>query len=245
MRRWAFLMLLAFSSVAVAQVPKQPTAPRENPSSPTQKSDAEPESKPLVVYKPPPRGAPARRIGGGTRSAGGAATTVAVLVPEDVGLTLEEQPDLFWFLAQPSRVRVEVALIQGMSPAAVKEVSLEGVQSAGVQRFSLREHGVRLAEGTDYEWSVAVVPDEGARSADIYSAGAIRRVAPDAALSEELGGLSGLARARVLAQAGIWYDALGTLSQALETGADPRIREARADLLQQVGLAEAAAFERR
>jgi hypothetical protein len=241
-RSWTLALLLAWAGVAVAQAP---TAPHESPPPPTQKTDAAPKSEPPVIYKPPPRGAPSRRVGGGTRGEGGTATTVAVLAPEDLGLTLEEQPDLFWFISQPSRVRVEVALIQGMSPAPVKEVSLEGVQSAGVQRFALREHGVRLAEGTDYEWSVAVVPDEGARSADISSTGVIRRVAPEAALSQKLGGLSGTARASALAEAGIWYDAFGALSRALETSADPRIRAARADLLQQVGLAEAAAFERR
>jgi hypothetical protein len=232
MRRWALVILLAWGGVALAQTPKQTPAPPPAP-------------EPVVVYKPPPRGAPARRVGGGTRGAGGTATTIAVLAPEAVGLTLEEQPDLFWFISQPSRVRVEVALIEGTSPAPVKEVSLEGVQSAGIQRFALREHGVRLDEGTDYEWSVAIVPDEAARSGDIFSTGAIRRVTPDAALSEKLKGLSGIARASALAEAGIWYDALGTLGRALETGADPRIRAARADLLQQVGLAEAAAFERR
>jgi hypothetical protein len=92
---------------------------------------------------------------------------------------------------------------------------------------------------------VAVVPDEAARSADVFSAGAIRRVAPESALSEKLKGLSGIARASALAEAGIWYDALGVLGLALETSPDPQVRAARADLLQQVGLAEAAEFERR
>ena len=248
--RWALAMLLASGAVAFADAPKDtrkdaPTPPREGAASTAQKPAAPPRAEPVVVYKPPSRGAPARRVGGATRGAGGGVPRVAVLAPEGLGLTLEEQPDLYWFISQPSMVRIELVLIQDTSPAPVTEVELAGVQSAGIQRFSLREHGVKLAEDTDYEWSVAIVPDDEARSADVFSSGAIRRVAPDAPLSTRLGGLTGMERVRALAEAGIWYDALGALGRDLDARADPAARRARADLLEQVGLAEAAEYERR
>ena len=128
----------------------------------------------------------------------------------------------------------------------MKEVVLRGAESAGIHRFSLREHGVKLVEGTDYEWSVAIVPDADGRSADILSGGALRRVAPDPALAARVKGLAGTPRAAALAEAGIWYDALAALGSQLEANpADAAAKRARADLLDQVGLKDAAAFERR
>ena len=230
--------------VLVAAVPLSVDAAEKKPAKTTSPSKTTAE-KP--VYKPPLRGAPAGRIGGGTRGTTERESfSLLVLAPDHVGYTLEEQPDLYWFISRPSAVRIELTLIDGRSPAPTKEVVLKGAQSAGIQRFSLREHGVRLAEGTDYEWSVAVVPDTESRSADILSGGALRRVAPEAALAARLPALSGTARAAALAEAGIWYDALAVLGRLADASPqDAAARRARADLLDQVGLKEAAAFERR
>lgn len=238
---WALAIFLAWGGVALAQATKDaPPQSKQGASSATTKA------APAVAYKPPARGAPQRRVGGASRGASGTAPSVAVLAPDHVGLTLDEQPDLYWFISGPSPVRIELTLIDGKSPAPMKEVVLKGAESAGIHRFSLREHGVRLVAGTDYEWSVAVVPDADARSADILSGGAVRRVAPDPALAAKLRGLAGTPRAAVLAEAGIWYDALAALGKQVDANPmDRATRRARADLLDQVGLKEAAAFERR
>jgi hypothetical protein len=53
------------------------------------------------------------------------------------------------------------------------------------------------------------------------------------------------ARAGVFAEAGIWYDALASMSSDIDSHPDDRaMRERRAASLDQAGLAEAAAFER-
>jgi hypothetical protein len=238
---WAIAVFLAWGGIALAQAPKDaPAPPREGASTAPSKA------APAVAYKPPARGAPQRRVGGASRGAAATAPEVAVLAPDHVGLTLEEQPDLYWFISKPSTVRIELTLIHGDSPAPTKEVTLKGAESAGIQRFPLREHGVRLAEGTDYEWSVAVVPDTEGRSADIVSGGALRRVAPGPALAAKLRGLAGTARAAALAEAGIWYDALAAQGRQLDANpSDREARRARAELLEQVGLKDVAAFERR
>jgi len=249
-RPWALVLFLAWGGIALAQAPKDAPAPPGAPG-PTAPAKAGAPSTaaiaaPAVAYKPPARGAPQRRVGGASRGTSATAPGVSVLAPDHVGYTLEEQPDLYWFITRASPVRIELTLIDGKSPSPAKEVVLQGAQSAGIHRFSLREHGVRLAPDTDYEWSVAVVPDADNRSADILSGGALRRVAPDPALAARLQGLEGTARAAALAEAGIWYDALATLGRQLESRPLEReAREARAGLLDQVGLREAAAFERR
>lgn len=238
---WMLALVLAWGGMALAQAPKdapaQPAA--AGPSAATR-------AAPAVAYKPPSRGAPQRRVGGASRGATATAPGVSVLAPDHLGYTLEEQPELYWFISRPSPVRIELTLIDGKSPSPTKEVVLKGAESAGIHRFSLREHGVRLAPDTDYEWSVAIVPDADNRSADVLSGGALRRVAPDAALAAKLQNLAGTARAAALAEAGIWYDALATLGRQLEAQPpDLAAKAARADLLDQAGLKEAAAFERR
>jgi hypothetical protein len=238
----ALALFLALGGIALAQ------APKEAPATPggAGTSTATPKTAPAVAYKPPARGAPQRRVGGASRGATATAPGVSVLAPDHLGYTLEEQPDLYWFISHPSPVRIELTLIDGKSPSPAKEVVLKGAESAGIHRFSLRDHGVRLAPDTDYEWSVAIVPDADNRSADVLSGGALRRVTPDASLAAKLQGLAGTARAAALADAGIWYDALATLGRQLEAQPpDLAARSARADLLDQVGLKEAAAFERR
>lgn len=239
---WALALFLAWGGIALAQAPKEAPAAPGVAGTPAAATKA----APAVAYKPPARGAPQRRVGGASRGASATAPGVSVLAPDHVGYTLEEQPDLYWFISRASPVRIELTLIDGRSPSPTKEVVLKGAESAGIHRFSLRDHGVRLAPDTDYEWSVAIVPDADNRSADVLSGGALRRVAPDAALASRLQGLAGTARAATLAGAGIWYDALATLGRQLEARPQDRAaRDARADLLDQVGLKEAAAFERR
>jgi hypothetical protein len=239
---WALALILAWGGIALAQAPKDAPPPKAAAGAPSPPAKA----APAVAYKPPARGAPQRRVGGASRGVATTAPVVSVLAPDHVGYTLEEQPDLYWFISRPSPVRIELTLIDGRSPAPTKEVVLKGAERAGIQRFSLREHGVRLAPDTDYEWSVAIVPDAENRSADVLATGALRRVAVDPSLAARLPGLAGTARAAALADAGIWYDALATLGrQADADPADLAARRARADLLDQVGLKDAAAFERR
>src|SRR5688500_3365188 len=52
-----------------------------------------------AVYQPPRKGAPAPglRRGGGTRGMNKSVPVISLLAPEHVGLTLQEQPVLYWF----------------------------------------------------------------------------------------------------------------------------------------------------
>jgi hypothetical protein len=93
---------------------------------------------------------------------------------------------------------------------------------------------------------VAVVADPAQRSRDVVAGGAVQRIEPPAALAQRLAGAGDDARAAVLAAEGIWYDALAALSEPLAARpGDAALRERRAAVLEQVGLAEVAAFERR
>ena len=69
----------------------------------------------IVTYKPPKRGAPGGREGAGTR---GLQTlpTLAILTPKDhTGLTVQEQPVLYWYLSQETQHPVDIILTDRQS----------------------------------------------------------------------------------------------------------------------------------
>jgi hypothetical protein len=201
----------------------------------------------LPVFVPPNRGAPKTRVGGATRGKQLPGTpSVAALVPEEGGLTVEAQPVLYWYLSESTTSRVDVTIVDEASVTPLLETTIQGPLAPGVHAIRLADHGVSLAPGINYQWFVALVPDSEKRSNDVIAGGSIERVAPPEPLREQLAAAAAEpARSSVLAEAGIWYDALDAMSRAVE--ASPRNSEARdtwAALLEQVGLTEVARVER-
>ncbi|MEW6219666.1 MAG: DUF928 domain-containing protein [Thermodesulfobacteriota bacterium] len=196
-----------------------------------------------IVYQPPRRGAPRARIGGATRGSHGSQPVVAVLAPDHVGLTSQDQPDLFWYISQPVTQPVELAIIDPERPAPLLEERLDGVPRAGIQRWRLAGHSLRLAPGKEYQWSVAMVLDPAHRSQDLVAGGMIERLPPDptAAPPPAPTALAAVA----YAQEGVWYDALTCLANLADRlPDDPAPRLLRAELLDQIGLPELATLER-
>ncbi len=197
------------------------------------------------VYRPPRRGAPAVRISGSTRGNGDIWPTVCVIVPEHTGLTTMAQPSLFWYLSESTVARFEFALIDDQSITPILEIDLDPTRQTGVHRLRLSEHGIVLSPGVEYQWSVALVPDPKQRSNDIIASGRIERAKPSRRLASQLGKASREELPYIYARAGFWYDTLSALSNLIETKpTEARLREHRATLLEQVGLAEVAAYER-
>jgi hypothetical protein len=194
-----------------------------------------------VQYTPPAKDLAPRRVGGNTRGLPEAMPAVAVLAPDHLALTVSERPTLFWYLSAPTTARIELVVVDPRDARPVVEAVVAG-ERAGIQAFSLAERGVRLEPGVAYEWSVAVVADPAQRSRDVVAGGAVQRIEPSAALQSRLAGAGEGQRAVVLAAAGIWYDALAALSAGPDDAAS---RARRAAVLEQAGLPEVAAFERR
>ena len=185
-----------------------------------------------VSYKPPLRGAPATRVGGGTRSVGAQALTVNVLAPNETGFTTRDKPTVYWYVSESLNTPVELTLtttepLKDAVPTAL-ELTLQPPIAKGVHALRLGDHGVTLKPGVEYQWFVAVVGNPAQRSNDVVAGGGIKRIAPAEAAAD-----------------GVWYDALDRLSQQISANpADARLRQQRAALLEQVGLREAAAFDR-
>ena len=197
-----------------------------------------------MKFRPPATGAPSVRVTGGSRGTGDTSVTLDVLAPDDIGLTTQEQPSLFWFQSRPSRAKFELTVLQENKVKPLVQISGEEAGKAGIQRLKLSEHGAKLVPGVEYQWIVALVTDPDNRSTDLIASGVIKRVAPGVELNEKIAQAAPPALAAVYADAGIWYDTLAALSDQIERAPkDNALRQARADLLRQVGLKAAAESE--
>jgi hypothetical protein len=224
-------LLLGCLPVMPVHAAEQPEA-TPPPSSLIKKQD-----KAALVYKPPKRGSPAVRVGGATRGAGDPLPVLHVLAPDHIGMTVQQQPVFQWYLSKPARVRFEFALVSEDSIDPVLERDFGTVHSRGIQQLDLADTDIVLEPGVPYQWSVALIPDEQARSGDVVASGMIERIAVSKELAARLAGASEYEQAMACAEAGIWYDALSMLSKLIaEDPANATLRMQRAALLEQVGL---------
>jgi hypothetical protein len=197
-----------------------------------------------VLFVPPDRGAPEVRVSGGTRGTLNDGLRIDVLSPAQTGLTIQEQPTLYWYSSAPIRAGTRVSIVVDETNKTVLDAAVSGPMPAGVHAFGLRGTPVRLALNAEYQWSVTAELSPTEPSRNIVTSGMIRRVAPPGATS----GTSPRASAEGCAEyarAGLWYDALDAISASIQHAPeDGRLRLLRSELLQQVGLADAAAADR-
>ena len=192
---------------------------------------------PPVVYVPPHRGAPSTRVGGATRGPWGESLNLAVFAPNHTGLTTREQPSLYWFVSKPISHPIELTLVDPRVVKPVLEIRLPLPLPAGVHRFDLADHGIRLDQGVVYRWFVAVVADVDRRSRDAVAGGTIERVEPSSELRAKLAQVSPGALPALYASEGLWYDAISAISDLIEAAPeDSSLRDGRVSLLSQVGL---------
>lgn len=198
-----------------------------------------------AAYLPPSRGAPASRVGGGSRATGLTPVKLSVIAPEHTGLTTRNQPTLYWYLSRPVDARLDVTVIDDRKIDPLLEQVIGIPESAGIQSLDLASVGTALEPGIEYRWFVSLTPDEKQRSSDIVASGTIEYSKPDAALEKRIAGADELAMARIYAEDGIWYDAIDSLSLAIQQNPeDSGLHAQRAALLEQVGLDAAAAYDR-
>ncbi len=227
-------MTLLLSSPVWSQNP----ATGSRASSPAKPTNAPPR---IIVYKAAAGEALGARLTGGSRGSGDASVRLDVLAPDQTGLTTQEQPSLFWYQSKPAAASFELTLLEENKVKPVLQVKLNRSANAGIQRLKLSDHGIKLEKGIEYRWVVALITDPANRSSDLVASSFIERVDPPKDLQEKLATANPEARPALYAAAGIWHDALATLSDLID--AKPKsemLHTERADLLRQVGLAAAA-----
>lgn len=190
------------------------------------------------VYKPPMRGAPAGRLGGGTRG-DAQHPRVCVLAPDHVGFTVQEQPCFYWYLSSLTSHPIEFTLIENRAINPVLEKRIPCPAQPGIQKISLENlsEGVSLRKGFRYKWYVSIILDQDHRSKDIISGADIELVSPDESFERKLETADRTLLPHIYAEQGIWYDAVEAVSDLIEKHpGNSDWRKMRASLLEQVGL---------
>jgi hypothetical protein len=195
-------------------------------------------------YKPPPRGAPGGRVGGasrGTIKVTVALPTIDLLAPDGhTGLTTSATPALYFFVSQPSAWPTQFTISTTGQPNPILEVNIPAPRQRGIYSVRTADYHIRLEPGVVYTWSVSVILNPKARSRDIVASASLLRTAADPVLEVSLLGAPPHRRAVLLAQAGLWYDAVATAAEAAAFD-----RHAALDaLMSEVGLVEPARYDR-
>lgn len=199
---------------------------------------------PKVRFRPQTAAGESVRVTGGSRGTGPEAVALDVLAPDEVGITTQEQPSLFWFQSKPANARFELTLLQDNKVKPIVDVQVDRATKAGVQRLKLSDQSVKLTPGVEYQWVVALITDPDNRSKDLVASGVIKLTEPSVDLKEKLAKADAASLPAIYAEAGIWYDALAALSDQIDASPDNQtLRQSRADLLRQVGLKTAADAE--
>lgn len=220
-------------------------APAPSPDPGVSVSQADP-AKTMPVYKPPLRGAPGGRVGGGTRGIVEKQVRLSVLAPNHVGLTVRAQPDLYWFISGETACPIEFTITEIRAAKPLLEKRLDTPPRAGIQCIRLKDLALSLKQDVPYQWFVVAVVDPNRRSKDILSGGAVQFVASPPALREKLRKAGKNNAVYVYAEEGLWYDAIAAVSDLIQASPkDPLLRKKRAALLQQAGLHEAAEFDQK
>lgn len=174
MSRVILALMIMFCGPAIAEQNDQSEAPADGP-----------------VFVPPAIGAPAERLGAGTRDVVGTSDTIILLVPQGGGLTTSGTPPLIWHLSSGFSGKMTTQIsAPDFSGVVLEQI---GPLPKGYYSLDLRRSDFRLEEGVIYVWKVTLT-EENLMVAVAESL--VERVSPTA---EEPG------------QAGIWFDVLAPL----------------------------------
>ena len=141
----------------------------------------------------------------------------------------------------------QTPLIDDKGEQPLIEYAVANASGPAVHRIDLASHKVQLKPDVEYQWSISVVPNPNERSSDVMAGGALKRVGVPQSIAARRAQTTDKAQlARLYASAGIWYDAIALYSELIEQRpGDRALRESRAALLEQVGLKDVAAYDRR
>jgi hypothetical protein len=197
------------------------------------------------LYRPPQRGAPGGRVGGGTRGPSTDIPLMWALVPDHVGLSAEAQPQLVWYLSKMTASPLELTIIDEAGVTPIIEKRLSSPTEPGFHIIRLADYNLKLEKGKTYQWFVSLITDPEHRSTDIIAGGMIQVGDVPVMLGEDARKANPADAARIWAQAGFWYDAMGGISTNIQNNSsDSEMHNLRASLLEEVGLDAPAQVDR-
>jgi hypothetical protein len=191
-----------------------------------------------ISYKPPPHGAPGRRVAGAARGAAAALPTIDLLAPDGhAGETASATPVLYYFASGPVGSPMQLTISAPRQPRPLVEADIPAPGAAGLYALRLADFHTQLIPGVVYTWSVSIIVDRKVRANDVVASASLLRMLPDPAVEAALRNSPPTRRAALLAQAGLWYDAVAAAAETKDPAIDA--------LMDQVGLEAPAKSDRR
>ncbi len=209
--------------------------------------------------------------GGCEQSSIPAEDLVTLLIPSKdyIGQTTSSHPTFFWYLSQPVSLPMQFTLRESGVSQPLYQKQIDSPKP-GIIQLEIPKDRKGLVAGKSYGWSVTLVCNAKRPSVNPFFYSWIERVPTTPALEQKLaltnsnsntatqmllsekssGDRNSLLkamreRASIYAQAGLWYDALATLSKAqTANSSESYVREDFLSLLDQVGLTEVVKQER-
>ncbi len=196
-------------------------------------------------YSPTDRTRPQRTQGGGSRGCVNAEpVSLQLLVPEENNSrTVSSHPTLSWYISAVPSTPLEFALVEeGVAkPILVKRLP---VKNAGLMQFKLPEDVSGLQIGKEYRWTVSLICNPERPSQSTYARAWIERSSVSSSLDKNLASKSSYDKALAYIKAGIWYDAIASITEPQLSGSDLTLASNLfKDLMQQAGIKESGAIK--
>lgn len=192
------------------------------------------------AFKAPNRGEAPPSAGGATRGQTCLKdiTKFKSLIPGKLpGLTTNARPTFYWHLPEGPATKANFLLLANKDQDVVYETTVDLPAKAGVMSFTLPKDAPALAPNQQYHWFLVAQCNQKNLSANPSVEGWIERVELEPGLMQQIETADLATRATLLANNGIWYDALAASAQLRTQQADSKeAKAAWAKLLQSVGL---------
>ena len=178
--------------------------------------------------------------GGSCSADGGSKLEIVPLVPTTkIGLTVAAKPTFFFQVSKSAAKEAKFSLLNQEGDETIYEKMFLLTSTGGVMSITLPEDAQALEVNKEYHWSVEVACNNGdgdpGRNTRVERA--VKRVAPEAAIAQELNNAAISDRVTIYTQAGYWYDTVKTLAQLrLDNPNDSTLKEDWTALLDEVGL---------
>ncbi len=207
------------------------------------------------TFNPPGRGAPPKTADMGTRgcSVSPGQKPLTSLVPEqDLALTTQEYPTLFWYVPQAAGKTLRFTLMDEQDQTILYEKTIAAPSEGGIVSLKLSEDWqqrnlksgqfVGLKANQLYHWYLSLACDPTDATGNVTLDGWIERTELSEDLQEKLAKTSPEDRGKIYAAAGIWHDALAAIAQLYTDSAHPAIAPQWETLLNSVKLGAFAQY---
>jgi hypothetical protein len=172
------------------------------------------------------------------------ATLTALAPYSHVGQSSNTHPTFTWYLPDQESYPIEFWMYE-FDPSSYDGKGKQVYQaklssSAGITTHTLPEKQASLSPGKTYVWQVAVICNPNSPSQSLVINNRVKIVPVDPTITTQLnnsGDINYVTRAKIYAQAGLWYDALAEVATVAN---DPQAQDFTLKLISQLAATEQA-----